>query len=196
MPRHVGPAQVHVGVRLAELDGRRAVLERVDEVVLAGMPALERAARAGPQVEVAAEPAPDLAVEVEVEERAGTLPRPVFRLRNGEAIQVPAGGEPSARPGHVDRPGGERKDHEEHRRRDDRVEREERPLYTPRMDERALQKDLDRQIVATHRRFVKAMDGRLGSMSVETKALLPVLRRSSRSSRRTRSRCARSCRRW
>jgi len=37
------------------------------------------------------------------------------------------------------------------------------------MDERALQKDLDRQIVATHRRFVKAMDGRLGSMSVETK---------------------------
>jgi hypothetical protein len=43
------------------------------------------------------------------------------------------------------------------------------PLYTPRMDERALQKDLDRQIVATHRRFVKAMDGRLGSMSAETK---------------------------
>ena len=43
------------------------------------------------------------------------------------------------------------------------------PLYTPRMDERALQKDLDRQIVATHRRFVKAMDGRLGAMSVETK---------------------------
>jgi hypothetical protein len=37
------------------------------------------------------------------------------------------------------------------------------------MDERALQKDIDRQIVATHRRFVKAMDGRLGSMSVETK---------------------------
>jgi hypothetical protein len=37
------------------------------------------------------------------------------------------------------------------------------------MDQRALQKDLDRQIVATHRRFVKAMDGRLGSMSVETK---------------------------
>jgi hypothetical protein len=37
------------------------------------------------------------------------------------------------------------------------------------MDERALQKDLDRQIVTTHRRFVKAMDGRLGSMSAETK---------------------------
>lgn len=37
------------------------------------------------------------------------------------------------------------------------------------MDQRALQKDLDRQIVATHRRFVKAMDGRLGGMSIETK---------------------------
>ena len=37
------------------------------------------------------------------------------------------------------------------------------------MDGRALQKDLDRQIVATHRRFVKAMDGRLGTMSAETK---------------------------
>jgi hypothetical protein len=37
------------------------------------------------------------------------------------------------------------------------------------MDDRALQKDLDRQIVATHRRFVKAMDDRLGDMSVQTK---------------------------
>lgn len=37
------------------------------------------------------------------------------------------------------------------------------------MQPRALQKDLDRQIVATHRRFTKAMDGRLGAMSPETK---------------------------
>jgi hypothetical protein len=37
------------------------------------------------------------------------------------------------------------------------------------MHERALDKDLDRQIAATHRRFVKAMDARLGSMSVDTK---------------------------
>jgi hypothetical protein len=37
------------------------------------------------------------------------------------------------------------------------------------MNERALQKDLERQIIATHRRFVKAMDGRLGSMSLENK---------------------------
>ena len=37
------------------------------------------------------------------------------------------------------------------------------------MDQRALQKDLDRQIVQTHRRFVKAMDARLGSMTPDTK---------------------------
>ena len=37
------------------------------------------------------------------------------------------------------------------------------------MQSRALQKDLDRQIIATHRRFTKAMDGRLGGMSPETK---------------------------
>jgi hypothetical protein len=37
------------------------------------------------------------------------------------------------------------------------------------MQERALDKDLDRQIAATHRRFVKAMDGRLGSLSADTK---------------------------
>lgn len=37
------------------------------------------------------------------------------------------------------------------------------------MDQRALQKDLDRQIVQTHRRFVKAMDARLGSMAADTK---------------------------
>jgi hypothetical protein len=32
-----------------------------------------------------------------------------------------------------------------------------------------LDKDLDRQIGATHRRLVKAMDGRVGAMSLETK---------------------------
>jgi len=37
------------------------------------------------------------------------------------------------------------------------------------MQQRAVQKDLDRQIIATHRRFVKAMDGRLDGMSFETK---------------------------
>jgi hypothetical protein len=37
------------------------------------------------------------------------------------------------------------------------------------MQQRALDKDLDRQIGATHRRFVKAMDGRLGDLSADTK---------------------------
>jgi hypothetical protein len=37
------------------------------------------------------------------------------------------------------------------------------------MNDRALQKDFDRQIGTAHRRLVKAMDGRLGSMSVTTK---------------------------
>lgn len=35
------------------------------------------------------------------------------------------------------------------------------------MTQTALQKDVNRQIAATHRRFVKAMDGRLDSMSPE-----------------------------
>ncbi len=37
------------------------------------------------------------------------------------------------------------------------------------MPQRPLDKDIERQIVATHRRFVKAMDGRLGGMSFESK---------------------------
>ena len=43
------------------------------------------------------------------------------------------------------------------------------PLYTPHMNERSVDQDLDRQIGATHRRLVKAMDGRLPAMSLETK---------------------------
>lgn len=37
------------------------------------------------------------------------------------------------------------------------------------MSSRAPQSDLDRQIASSHKRFVKAMDERLGSMSDETK---------------------------
>ena len=37
------------------------------------------------------------------------------------------------------------------------------------MSPRAAQSDLDRQIGATHKRFLKAMEDRLGSMSPETK---------------------------
>ena len=37
------------------------------------------------------------------------------------------------------------------------------------MDERALGKDFDRQIAATHRRFVKAMEDRLPAMGLDSK---------------------------
>lgn len=37
------------------------------------------------------------------------------------------------------------------------------------MAQNALEKDVDRQIVATHKRFVKAMDGRLPTLSLDTK---------------------------
>jgi hypothetical protein len=47
------------------------------------------------------------------------------------------------------------------------------------MQPRALRKNLDRQILATQRRFVKAMGERLGTMRVDTKeryfAVLSVL---------------------
>ena len=47
------------------------------------------------------------------------------------------------------------------------------------MPPRALAKNLDRQILATHRRFVKAMAERLGTMRLDTKeryfAILSVL---------------------
>ena len=37
------------------------------------------------------------------------------------------------------------------------------------MSPRAVQSDLDRQISASHKRFLKAMEDRLGTMSSETK---------------------------
>jgi hypothetical protein len=37
------------------------------------------------------------------------------------------------------------------------------------MTQRALEKDVDRQIAATHKRFVKAMDGRLPTLNADTK---------------------------
>ncbi len=37
------------------------------------------------------------------------------------------------------------------------------------MSSRAAQSDLDRQIASSHKRFVKAMDERLGGMSADTK---------------------------
>jgi len=104
---------------------------------------------------------------VEIEERPRPLARPALGLGDGEAVEVAARDHAPARPRQLERSGGA--GDQEHAQRRDCVEAEEPPLYTPRMDERALEKDLDRQIVATHRRFVRAMDARLGSMSADTK---------------------------
>jgi len=114
-----------------------------------------------------AEPGRGATVEVEIEERPRPLARPALGLGDGEAVEVAARDHAPARPRHLDRPGGA--GDQERAQRRDCVEAQEPALYTPRMDERALEKDLDRQIVATHRRFVKAMDARLGSMSADTK---------------------------
>ena len=69
--------------------------------------------------------------------------------------------------------GGNRRGEQDERQRRPRVEPADRRLYTrPPMSSRAthlLEKDFDRQIAATHRRLVKAMDGRVAAMSVDTK---------------------------
>ena len=104
---------------------------------------------------------------MEIEERRRALARPALGLGDGEPVEVAARDHAPARPRHLDRAGGA--DHQEQTERRNCVERQKPPLYTPHMDERALEKDLDRQIVATHRRLVKAMDGRLGNMSADSK---------------------------
>ncbi len=131
------------------------------------MAALEGAADARAEIEMRAEPGRGATVEVEIEERPRPLARPARGLGDREAVEVAARDHAPARPRQLHRSGGA--GDQEHAQRRDCVEAEEPPLYTPRMDERALEKDLDRQIVATHRRFVKAMDARLGSMSADTK---------------------------
>src|SRR4029077_3797522 len=120
-------------------------------------------------VEPPVQPAGGLAVEMEVEERARLLAWRVLGRRHGKAVEPAADGEAAAAPRHFERAGrrGQRERETEDRR--DRVEPPGSPLYTPRMDQQALDKDLDRQIATTHRRFVKAMDGRAPAMSLETK---------------------------
>jgi hypothetical protein len=52
----------------------------------------------------------------------------------------------------------------------DYIDRPKTPLYTRRpMTQRSPDKEVDRLIVAAHKRFVKAMDGRLDVMSPEMK---------------------------
>jgi hypothetical protein len=143
----------------------------VDEAQKAGVAALEGPADAAPELEAAAEPARERGVEVEAQQRPRALARAVLGADDPAPVEVATGRHAPRRTGHVERRGGggEEHDSEESRVHPARVEPPGRPLYTPRMEQRALEKDLDRQIVATHRRFVKAMDGRLGSMSFETK---------------------------
>src|SRR5215831_19418900 len=131
------------------------------------MAALEGAADAGAEIEAGGEPGPGATVEMEIEERPRPLPWPAPGVGDREAVEVAARDHAPARPRELDR--ARRADGQEHDQRRDRVEAKQPPLYTPRMDARALEKDLDRQIIATHRRFVKAMDARLGSMSADTK---------------------------
>src|SRR5207253_6622294 len=124
----------------------RAVLRRGVEIVRHRMHASERPADARTEMEMRAEPGCGATVEVEIEERPRPLARPALGLGDGEAVEVAARDHAAARPRQLDRSGGAGdQEHAQHRAC---VEAEEPPLYTPRMDERALEKDLDRQIVA------------------------------------------------
>ena len=145
----------------------------VDEAVARpGWPALERAPDAAAELEAPAEPARRPGVECRASRSApgrwrGSPPASHDR----EAVEIAVDRESSPAPGHVDRRRA-RRQREERAAAPERhfaLNRGKAPLYTPRMQPRALQKDLDRQIVATHRRFVKAMDGRLGDLSADTK---------------------------
>src|SRR6185295_7243936 len=129
---------------------------------------------------MALEPACNRRVHAQIEKALRALTRPSAGVHHGQTVEVAVEREPSRTPRHLDR-ARERRGCQ--RARDDErhcVEPRKGGLYTARMSsERALQNDLDRQIVATHRRFVKAMDGRLGTMGADTKeryfAVLAVL---------------------
>src|SRR3989442_326960 len=110
-----------------------------------------------------------LAVEMEIEEGLRPLARPIPGVGDREPVEPSARDDTTAAAWQLDGVGARRDDDCGEDERDDRVEGPESPLYTPRMDEPALQKDLDRQIATTHRRFVKAMEARLPGMSVDTK---------------------------
>src|SRR5262249_17809424 len=90
----------------------------------------------------------------------------------GGPLSVATTATPSIQPLAVTRPpgGGACEQHHAEEGRDGRVEPRGRPSYTPAaMNDRALERDLDRQIAAAHRRFVKAMDERLDTMRFDTK---------------------------
>src|SRR5438105_10434789 len=104
------------------------------------MAALVRAAGARAEIEAPAQPLRRLAVEVQVEQGARPFARRVLGLRDGEAVEPAADREPPAAPRHVDGVRGA-DGAGEREQRPDYVERPGGALYTPRMDERAFQKD-------------------------------------------------------
>src|SRR5262249_21804480 len=152
-------------VRLAHLEGRRVVLEGVVEVV-DGRPgtAFEGATHAAAQLEEPAQGAAGGRLDLEGADGFRALPRAAAGVDDGEAIEPSVHLEPRRQRG------GGRRDNGREKQGRDCVDRPETPLYTrgP-MSQHPPGKDVDRLIVAAHRRFVKAMDGRLGAMSPEVK---------------------------
>jgi len=140
------------------------------------MATLEGATDAAAHLEMAGQRPRRRGIEAEIEEPLGTLARPTLGLGDRQAVDETRGGDARQRGGA--RCGDEERGAEQPQESDTVtptaswepfVEPRRPPLYTPRMSDRALEKDLDRQIIATHRRFVKAMEGRLGTMSVASK---------------------------
>ena len=152
-------------VRLACLERRRVVLEGLVEIVDGrSWPALERTADPAPELEPRAQRTHRRGLDVERADRLRTLPRPAAGVHHGEAVEPAAHVEPRGKRRRV------RRRAERQHEQCDSVERPERPLYTRRpMTQRSPDKDVDRLIVAAHKRFVKAMDGRLDGMSPEIK---------------------------
>ena len=103
---YVGATEVQIGIALVHLDGGRAVLEGVVEVVQSGVPALEGTARARAELQMRVERARRCPVQPEIEERLGALARASPRVGNRPPVEVAADGEPTVAPGHLERGGG------------------------------------------------------------------------------------------
>src|SRR4029077_12160277 len=125
---------------------------------------LERAADTPPELEHAAEPRSRPRVQLERADRLGALSGAASGVDDGQAIEPPAHLEPGRERG---RGCGKRRRQQQER---DYIDRPGAPLYTPRpMSQRSPDREVDWLIIAAHKRFVKAMDGRLDIMSPEIK---------------------------
>ena len=103
---YVGAMEVQIGIALVHLDGRRAVLEGVVEVVQSGVPALEGTARARAELQVRMERARQRPVQPEIEEGLRALARASPRVSDRPPVEVAADGEATVAPGHLERGGG------------------------------------------------------------------------------------------